>query len=231
MLFFWRGSSKKDTEYRIAVKEYFLQEVLEKYYTDVTFNPGSGIPAEQINRGKIIDVGKYFSSNDYMQATYKGIFIQQSDISISVRTSDKKKEVFKGQWIIANLPKNIDGFLRIYEKKNKRNIALLNDRDIGKIKHISLENEEFNSTFMVEGTNDIEGYYFLTPHLMEKIIKINENTLNGAIIAYYNQQLHIGLNSMLDLYEPNYREPLTLSYFNKIENEITRVTAILDEFI
>ena len=98
-------------------------------------------------------------------------------------------------------------------------------------KKVEMESEEFNKRFTVYAQSEHEAFYILTPSLMEKIERLDDNNSGKLLLCFINNRLHIGLYDNKDYFEApscfskiNEEEEI-----NKTNSDIKTITQFIDE--
>ena len=81
-----------------------------------------------------------------------------------------------------------------------------------KFKKVSMESESFNKRFNVFAQNEHDAFYIITPSLMEKIERLDDNNKGKLLFCFINNKLHIGVYDGKDSFEPG-------SVFKKIKED------------
>ena len=196
-----------------AIKEILGEQVvknlvLDAFGPETTYEPFGCIAEEEIRRADIrlpsassLDKVR---GTDRICALYQGLHIEMSDVSlihVDISTDDDgdstetEKEIFKGQWMICDFGKELSAEVRLSEYSKKFPRRLKNQT-------IRLENEAFNSRFLVFSENPHEVFYLLTPHMMEYILAMSDRSGKNVYMSFLRGgKLHIAVNSGKDFFE------------------------------
>jgi len=215
-------------QYSQGIKELWSRDVFAEYFDEFSFSEKQGLLKSEIDPSGLIANGVDYGSEDLLTAKHKGLSFRQADMKIKRRKRSASQPSFNGQWVIIDLPKHVAGRVRIrpkvgyhfYEELEKENKEGL----------VQLDHKEFNELFVVDTMDEHEAYYFLTPHLMDKMLHARE----GAQSHYYSlvgNQLHIAIYSTKDLYEPPRNRPVSGDYFDTIRNDIEFILGIIEELV
>lgn len=225
-------SEKKRKSFSTAFKETFVKKSLESIFTDFNYNPDIGLDSSIISMTGMMYMGDRYSSNDLITGKYKNINIMQSDVHIEEEQesvdSDGNTEtywitIFKGRWMVFDFNKNFKANVQVCEK------GFSNSKlDSFSYKKVQMEDQEFNKIFNIYAIDEHEAFYILTPHLMEKIKKL-ESTINGKILfCFVNNKLHIGLYNNVDSFEHSVFSKIDE---NKVISEISKDIKIITDFV
>ncbi len=211
-------------------KNTFVKKALSNYFDNLEYDPNKGLNESFVLEKGLLSTGDWYSSNDYISATYNKIKFERADIHIEKKeerknSSGEVEEVwvtqFKGPWMIFD-----------FNKKFKSNLIIQKGYFInwqpGNVTRIETENVNFNQEFTVYATDEHEAFYILTPSFMEKIQKISKKIGYRIRLAFNDSKLHIGIDSGDDLFEYNYLEEINEA---KIEEEFKKDIKVIIDFI
>lgn len=233
-------SSSPRKKFSIAFKQTFVLHSLEKIFSNLHYEPTSGIAESVIRNTQTMDMGDRYFANDYISGKYKNIDVIQSDIHIEERREsldrddrDKWVTIFKGKWMIFDFNKNFKANVQVCQKGFKN--SKLNNWGIwGKgderFKKIKLENQLFNKNFKIYAQNEHDAFYILTPSLMEKIQKLI-NTIDGKVIlCFLDNKLHVGIQNNKDSFEHSIFKKINENkVIQTISKDIKLITSFVDE--
>jgi len=224
----------KEGSYNSKVKEFFVVDIFQRYFDEVKFASG-GFKRDFIRSSELIGLANVFSSNDLLSGKYRDVEFQQSDILVQRRQKVGKSSVtttlFKGQYRVFEFNKRFTSYLQVRDKEgflfgNAKPYQFFTEREA--TKKVKLENSEFNNKFDVYASDEHEAFYILTPHFMEKIMKLNESMNSQVLIGFIDNQLHVAVNNGEDFFEPSLWDPLDESYFKRVDEEIKAIIEIID---
>ncbi|HHU55919.1 MAG TPA: DUF3137 domain-containing protein [Acholeplasmataceae bacterium] len=182
--------------YRKRFKAEIVPIAIEQFGKDITYTP-EGISSHY---AKITDMFGYFTSfksEDTVFGKIEDVDFKCADVKVGFyRGSGKNRRYVKvchGQFYIFDFNKRFRTSTVIREKSLRRPSGL---------EKIELESVDFNNTFKIYTSNPHDAFYILTPHFMEKLILLERNHPGDLYIAFYNNQLFIGINNDKDRFEP-----------------------------
>lgn len=241
-IFLTGGPGRK---YKKAYKEYFVETSLNKIFTDLKYNSDSGMPRNVISSTKMMYMGDRYSSNDFMSGKYKNVGFSQADVCIEEERERTDSEghtrtyyvtIFRGRWMIFDFNKQFKANIQVAQRgfgDNKvQQKGLFSKKDDNSYyKKVEMESEEFNKRFTVYAQSEHEAFYILTPSLMEKIERLDDNNSGKLLLCFINNRLHIGLYDNKDSFEApscfskiNEEEEI-----NKTNSDIKTITQFIDE--
>lgn len=222
----------------LEFKTLFVAKALKSIFTDLRYEPESGIPKHVIAKTNMMYMGDRYTSNDFVAGKYKNVNFVQSDIHIEEErtttnndghTTTTWETIFMGKWIIFDYNKSFKTNIEVSQKgfsNSKVNNLFLRKT----YKKVEMEDEEFNKMFNTYAQNEHEAFYILTPSLMDRIKNINKK-LNGTLLfCFINNKLHIGIQNNKDSFEPRIFKPIDgKEIINKLTAEIKVITDFADE--
>lgn len=167
---------------------------------DVEYNPGG-----RIQPGSMVFPFAYnqVSGSDHIKANYNGLNIELGDIELLNVTEDTDEDgnthqhtdsYLKGQWLICDFGKELAGEVYISEwtKKDRRKMK----------SNVTMDNEEFSKRFCVRADNPEEAYYILTPHMMEYITSMADQSGATIYMSFLrNGKMHVAVKTGRDFFE------------------------------
>ena len=217
------GSTKR---YKSLYKELFVEEPLRQNFDNVFYSPNAGFSEDEVRGFNLIPSWNKFKTEDYLKATYRNIDFQMADFVIE-RTSGKSTVlIFKGRIIVFDFPSKfiMSTYIftkdELYSNKPRRGIG----------EKIEMESIEFNRTFNVYSDMPHDSFYLLTPHFMEKLMKMKK-LYPGFAISFQGNRVIVALNERSNnAFDNNYIQK-DLSYpeeIQKIQGDIDDIKKIIE---
>lgn len=234
-------TSKKRQQYQKGFKDYFVLSSLNQYFEELTYKPEQGMPYETIANTKMMNMGDRYHSNDYMKGKYKNICFEQADVHIEEEetttdsdghTTTSYVTIFKGRWMIFDFNKSFKANVQVSQKGfGNSKIQLHFGKKEQLYKKVSMESEEFNKKFKVYAQNEHDAFYILTPSLMERIERLEENNKGKLLLCFIENKLHIGLYDGKDSFEAGsvFKAIDEEKVREEIEKDIKTITQFVDE--
>lgn len=227
---------KKRKAYVNSFKYDIVEDILKNIFSNLYFNPSSGISQSTIKNTGMMQMGNRYSSDDHIRGKYKDIGFEQSDVCIQHVTRDSKGHTytttyFRGRWMIFEFNKNFAADLQVRESGfhySKSNSGWFTPKE-SRMEKLDLEDAQFNKDFDVYAENEHEAYYILTPHIMESIKTLRDRTDGKLILCFVASKLHVGVNSNDNAFEPPIFRRLDASIISSINEEINVITRFVDE--
>ncbi len=229
------GPSKK---FSYLYKKTYVRKSLESVFTDLVYDPDSGINYSTIADTGMMCMGDRYIANDYVSGKYKNINVIQSDIHIEKRevyedSDGKTKEnwvtIFRGKWMIFDFNKEFKANIQIKEK-GFTNSRLGNWFDNSKYKKVILEDQNFNDKFVVYAQDEHEAFYILTPIIMDKIKSLSNDIKGCLLFCFVNNKFHVGIQNNSDSFEHSIFTKIDEEkIISSISKEIKDITDFIDE--
>ena len=228
--------SKTITDYKTKVKNMIVSDMLKKEFENISYNAKEGFSREFIADTELVSMGNIYSSNDLISGSYRNVAFKQADVHIQQHTQSGKTSttvtLFKGRWLIYTFNKRFTGFLQIRSNENhlfgnSKPLRWFSDRQ--NTSRIKLENETFNQRFNIYASDEHEAYYILTPHFMEKLIKLDDSLEGNLVVGFIDNEVHIALYNNKDAFEPSILRPIDDEYYQEVQDDIELIKLIVDD--
>lgn len=225
-----KGYSKEAYQrYKKAYKKYIVYDALDELFEDVKVYEG-GFSSEDMADVGLISIGTHYESDDSFKGKYKNVPFEAAEIYTyheAYRDDEYKTVVdFYGHYYIFEFNKKFKGDIKVFPE-NK----VLKPKEKGtKIADLDLENDEFNKKFKVITEDKHLAYYILTPQLMEKMLKLDEQLMDVSF-AFIDNKIHIAADFLAasDLFEFDPYEKLNIKKeVQKVKKDMTTLMQIVD---
>ncbi len=100
--------------------------------------------------------------------------------------------------------------------------------NIARDKLIKLENPEFEKTFAIYGTSQIEARKLLTPVIMERILKYNRLSKHDISLSFRKNKLYMAIPTTKNYFEPQIFRKIKFNDIIEICKILETVTTVLD---
>lgn len=224
----------KDTSlFKKEYKNIFVLNALNKYFDDVTYNLEKGFDEQEIKKYGMLNTSDRFTSNDYICGTYKTIKFEQSDIHIEEKYEEKHEDghttttwvtIFRGRYMIFDFNKNFKSNIQVISSGFYAHTLPWNK----KFSKVKLEDIDFNKKFSVYSEIEHDAFYILTPHFMEKIKKIYNESKADIMLCFIDNRLHVVVNNYEDSFEYNVLKPINE---DEINNSIIKDIKLITDFV
>ena len=234
-------TSHLNSDYKRIFKNTFVLKALKSIFTDLTYRPDYGIPYQVIAATKMMYMGDRYHSEDYISGKYKDIKFEQSDVHIEEEhestdsdgnTTTTYQTIFKGRWMIFDFNKNFKSNVQISQKGfGNSKVQTFFGKHEEVYKKVSMESESFNKRFNVYAQSEHEAFYIITPSLMEKIERLDDNNKGKILLCFIDNRLHVGLYDGKDSFEPGsiFKKLNEDEIITSISSDIKMITQFVDE--
>lgn len=197
------------------IGENIIKEIISEKIEVQAYEATNMISQNSIKAAGITPYYDRITGSDYIKGCYHGQMIEYCDIKMEQKhettdddghTSTTWDTVFQGPFMRIPLGKELNGHIKILERKSKRRKAsfitdLINSAFNKKETSIELENEAFNNKFQVKTSNEELTFYILTPQFMENIMKADEYADGYTNISFINGAANIAIHNGKDAFE------------------------------
>lgn len=205
--------------------------VKEEFGEDAIYQPKGTISQADVLYPEFLQKPDVFSGEDYVKAVYKNVIFEMCDLHLQeeVMTTDARGNVsvsyqtyFRGSFFIFDFNRDLDKTLYIMPGRGKPKRKSL----------IAFETESmmFNKKFNTYASKTEDGFYLLTPKMIEKIMELKEMFKGRQFYAFLDGKLYIAIDNHRDTLEINLRQKLDETLLEKTRNELRVAPAIINEF-
>lgn len=175
---------------------------------------------EDLVSGKADKTSFYFAE---VHAEYKTVTQTKNG------TRTEWHDIFKGIIFAADFNKNFNGATIVRPKDFgsalgawfSKNLFSFSNKDV-----IKLENVDFDKAFITYGTDQVESRYLLTPAMMERILRLNNNSKYSISLSFIESRMYIAFPLNRNYFEaPIFKSLLNLELLNE---DITAIKFMYD---
>ncbi len=197
-------------------KSKFLKDYFASIITNGEFRPKRGMPRDNVYGCGFLKRADKFKSYDYLSGEIDGVDFQSSDAHLqekrvryyTVKGKTRRKveyvTFFKGRIFEFDFHKTIDHPLQVLENYKPQ--------DGRKYSKVELESIDFNKTFNTYATDKHTAFYVLTPHFMERLMKIEELHPGKLGFSFMDKKMYFAIN--------NNRSTFPVTPFKKIDESL-----------
>ncbi|MDE6025543.1 MAG: DUF3137 domain-containing protein [Lachnospiraceae bacterium] len=220
--------SKKRNEFKQLYKGTFVNEVLGEFFENPMYMWDRGFESRRVAGFGLTMMGNMFSSEDYLQAVYKGVRFEQADVNVKYKTSGKNSHTttyFSGRMFVFEFPKHELLPVQVFDE-NFRYRAKPIERF--KMKKINMESVGFNKCFDVKAARDQDAFYILTPQMMEKIMELKRK-YRSVIFNFSSGVLYLGIECGMGAFDSDMRKPINYAEEkDKMRDDVKVIIDIID---
>lgn len=232
---------------------YIIKDVLAEKVDIREYLPDGHIKSQFVDKCMILPGYDNLKGSDYISGNYKGIEFTYCDLFLEKEYESKDDDghkhtehvtMFQGQVFTIKLNQNMDGYVRIKERKNPRKTnGILNGffnamAELAGVKDnsnvVETENAAFNNQFEVKTSNDEMAFYILTPQFMESILRLDECADGYTNIEFSGSHVTIALNNGRDSFEVKKiikNQKRLNAYRDLFREELDTMLSIIDEIL
>jgi uncharacterized protein DUF3137 len=185
----------------------FKQEVVSEIFTLVcptaTYSPYQGIASEIFDGCGIFNTSGKYESDDLVRGRIGQTAFTAAETKRSyTRGSGKDSKtyiVFHGLFFHFDFNKTLRGVTIVepegtltYQTGSRTNLHA-----------VSLEDPEFETSFRVYASNEVEARYVLTPAMMERLLAVRAEAGKPIFLAFRDNGAYLGINYDRSLFEPS----------------------------
>jgi hypothetical protein len=208
--------------------------ILSEMFEECIYSAKHGLTEELLKEAKLYANWDRVSGSDLVCAKYKGHSFSFSDVHLEKQSNDDDgmtnyNTMFKGQWMICDLAREMPSMLRLrenfqYKKDGKR--------EEGK-SDIQTENEAFNNHFQIITSDPHTAFLILTPHFMDYIVSADAAADARIYMSFVGNHLHILCETWKDSFELDNRETQVDvdRLRERMRGELTYIVSIFDELL
>jgi energy-coupling factor transporter transmembrane protein EcfT len=190
-------------KYRNTFKISVIPLLLKQFGNKITYSQ-LGLEENYASRTGMFGHFTKYSSEDTVNGKIDDVNFKCSDVKLGYYSGSGKHRryvpVCHGQLYIFDFNKQFKTNTIIRERNGKPSSNL---------SKIELENVQFNNQFNIYSNNQHDTFYILTPHFMEKLLLLESKHAGDLFMAFYNNQLYLGIHNNKDRFEPPLFEPIT----------------------
>lgn len=108
-----------------AYKDYFVLKGLKEIFTNLKYDPDSGMPRDTIANTHMMNMGDVYNSNDFVSGKYKNVAFKQADVHIQKEyestdsdghTTTEYVTIFRGRWMVFDFNKEFKANVQVAQK-------------------------------------------------------------------------------------------------------------------
>ena len=211
----------------VRFKKQYFPQVIKQYMKDGIYKADRGISPDEIRSAEIFPYFDIYNGTDYIAGTYNNVYSKSSDIELKEKVkfnrNTKEEQVFNGRMYVFK-----------FNKHFKKNLVLVQKKDYWKNNvdgNFKTESILANSEFRIFSEDAHEGFYILTPHLIEKLLYLDNKYKDQIMISFNKNKMYFidySKNSTIDFkYFGKVKTKFIDSIFDKI-NDVIELVELLD---
>lgn len=218
--------SGKSQELSAYYKQEVISPVLNSFCENAVFTPEQGIDESVFKScGLFISPDRYHTEDRIEGRIGKTEFCcaevhaeeRKTRTDSKGRTSQYWVDIFKGFIFTADFHKDFQGHTTIL-----RNSLFKFNLSGSRVK---LENPDFENTFDVYSTSQVEARYLLTPSMMERLLELDREFNKNITISFRNSNILIAIPESKDHFEASVWKPIT--DLNQLKSDFSTIHALV----
>lgn len=245
-VFLGKSTRKLEAKIKELTGQYIVKGVLAEKIDIVEYSPNDYINEKFVKKCSILPNYNKIRGSDYISGNYRGRKFIYCDLLLEWETKERDSNghrrtrtttQFHGHLMKMELGKDIEGFVRIKEKKNPRksNGFFANILGTGTSNNsIETENVAFNNQFEIKTSNDQLAFYILTPQFMESVMRLDELADGYTNIEFRGTSVVVTLNNGRDSFEVNKTlgsQRRLEKYRQRFREELEVILGVFDEVL
>lgn len=226
-------SSSEIKKFKKTFKDSVVKKLItEELGVDAIYKKDAGISIEEINSLRLGRRPDRYHTEDYISCTYNGVSYEMCDCVLEeeVETTDSHghrqisyQKYFKGRVIKIDFKRDIHKELKVVNQPM---------RGFKADSLVSFETEvtEFNKKFKCYASSKEDGFYLLTPYMIQKMLELEKMYKGGIYYAVMHDNLYVLINNSGDSLEINISKPLDQKQLGRIRSELLIGASIINEF-
>ena len=185
-----------------ARKQNILPKVVE--FFGLTYAPKGALSWGDVAASDIVRAGEehLLICGDEVSGTYHGGTLSVTDVKTRYRSGKSTRQLYRGLFVCAKFQEPFRGQTVIIG--NREQITDISESVAkGKLQPVELESNDFNKTFDVYSSDQVEARELLTPDIMERLLDLSRIHADAPIrCSYVNQKLYLAIKEPRDFFVP-----------------------------
>lgn len=231
LIIYYSCVSSKSQELSAYYKKEVIAQVLQSFCENATFTPEQGIHESEFrNCGLFTSPDRYHTEDLIEGRKGKTAFCcaevhaeeRKTRVDSKGRTSHYWVDIFKGFLFIADFQKDFQGHTTV-----RRNSLFKLSFGGSRVK---LENPDFEKTFDVYSTDQVEARYLLSPSMMERLLKLETELNKDITVSFRNSNILIAIPESKNHFEASVWKSINdLSQLKDDFSTIHALVSIIEE--
>lgn len=201
--------NNKSQELSTYYKEEVIARVLQYFCENAVFTPQQGIEESVFRSCNLFTSPDRYHTEDLIQGRVDKTEFRcaevhaeekKTQVDSKGRTSQYWVDIFKGFLFIADFHKDFQGHTTV-QRNSLFKWSFRNSR-------VKLENPDFEKTFDVYSTDQIEARYLLTPSMMERLLALEAQFNTGIMVSFQNSNILVAIPDSKNHFEANIWKPI-----------------------
>ncbi len=226
-------AASQERSFKKKFKDIIVKKLIrDELGVDAVYRPNGGISMDEINSLRVAAVPDRYTQEDYISCSYNGIPYEMCDCVMQERvvtrdahgnTQTSYETYFKGRIIKIDFKRDLNIELKVVNGASRgfQGRPLTN---------FDTEVIEFNKKFKCYASSKEDGFYILTPVMIQKMLELEGMYAGGICFIVMHGNFYILINNSGDSLEVNISKPLDEKQLNRIRADIMIGASIINEF-
>lgn len=210
-------------------KHNFLKAKIGEWVENGVYEPTQGLALDDVYRCEFMRHADRFHSEDYIRGSLDGVQFEMCDIKLEERRVEHTKNgtrtyyvpFFTGQFYRVDFNKTFNGSLQVLETERPQS-----KRPFKKIK---MESVAFNKTFKTYTTDDHTAFYLITPQMMERMMKIEQDHPGNIGFSFLDDRMYLAIDNNRSLLEVQMFRPLDEKRIEAFRHDFQLIHDVIHE--
>jgi hypothetical protein len=210
-------------------KTTFLKEKIGEWVENGVYEPDRGLALNEVYQCEFMRHADRFHAEDYIRGSLDGVQFEMCDIKLEERRVEHTKNgtrtyyvpFFTGQFYAVDFNKDFNGALQVLETERPRS-----KRPFKKIK---MESVQFNKIYKTYTTNDHTAFYLITPQMMERMMKIEQDHPGNIGFAFIDNKMYLAIDNNRSLLEVQMFRPLDERRIEAFKQDFQLIKDVIHE--
>lgn len=200
-------------DYTFGFKHKVIRPLIKAIDENLNYTPTSHLSQHLFERSKLFTKTiDRFNGNDLVRGHINSVALTFSDIHAEYESRDSKGRstwhtIFKGLFIVADFNKHFKGSTVVLPDTAEKTFgsfigSWLQKNNMGRNDLVKMDDPEFEKSFVVYGSDQIETRYILTHSMMKRLLDYKKRTKEDIYISFVGSKIHLGIYYNKDLFEP-----------------------------
>lgn len=226
LLIYFSCVNAKSQELSSYYKKEVIAQVLQSFCENAVFTPEQGISESTFRNSGLFTSPDRYHTEDLIQGRVGKTEFWCAEVHAEERktrvdskghTSQYWVDIFKGFLFIADFQKDFQGHTTIL-----RNSLFKLSANGSRVK---LENPDFEKTFDVYSTDQIEARYLLSPSMMERLLALDKEFNKNLTISFRNSNILIAIPESKNHFEASIWN--SISDLSQLKDDFTTIHSLV----
>lgn len=177
--------------------------IFKFYFSNVYYHPNQSIPLRTVQKSRLVFPDPAIrEGEDYIKLKLGNTLVQFCELK-AYKFSTSETPAFHGVFCVAEFNKSFKSRTYVVPRSSNftRKLFWKNMENNNNGAFIELEDESFNSEYIIFGTSQVEARYILTPTLMTKILLYKEKLGSKISLSFVENRLYVAIPQVENLFE------------------------------